>query len=76
MTFAKKLKSALEKGAAHLLSKRVKHFSEIIIVTVAIVSFFIHLLIISLVKFKYLVVADSSGLLSNPLHAVFIHPHL
>lgn len=53
------------------LSEKVKEKSEVIIVYIAIVSFILHLLIISLVNLHLITVTDHSKLLSNPISAIY-----
>lgn len=71
MSKIKNLKSGLHFCSTQLLSKRVKHGSEVAIVSIAIFSFLLHLLLIALVKFKFLEVVDASRLLSNPIAAIY-----
>ncbi len=54
-----------------LLSEKTKHRSETIIVSIAIVSFLLHLLIIALVDLHIIQVNDHSSLLSNPISAIY-----
>ncbi len=56
---------------AKLLSEKTKHRSETIIVSIAIVSFLLHLLIIALVDLHIIQVNDHSSLLSNPISAIY-----
>ena len=53
------------------LSQNAKHKSEKIIVYIAIFSFLIHLLLIAAVHLNYLSPNDFSGLLKNPLAAIY-----
>lgn len=54
-----------------LLSEKTKHRSETIIVSIAIVSFLLHLLIIALVDLRLIRVNDHTSLLSNPISAIY-----
>ncbi len=54
-----------------LLSNDTKHKSEKVIVTIAIISFVLHLILIELVHFKILNVYNHSDLLSNPVAAIY-----
>ncbi len=54
-----------------LLSVETKEKSEIIIVSIAIISFILHLLLIALVDLKFLHLNDYSELLSNPIAAIY-----
>ena len=54
-----------------LLSNTTKHKSETVIVSVAIFSFILHLLIIALVHFNIVNLKDHSNLLSNPIAAIY-----
>ncbi len=56
---------------AFLLSKSTKQKSETIIVTIAIISFLLHLFIIGLVHFKLVHLNDNSNLLNNPVAAIY-----
>ena len=56
---------------AKLLSEKTKHKSEKVIVTIAIISFLLHLLIIGLADFKIIQIYDHSSLLSNPISAIY-----
>lgn len=56
---------------AKLLSEKTKHNSEKAIVTIAIISFLLHLLIIALVDFKVIQINDHSSLLINPISAIY-----
>ena len=53
------------------LSQTAKHKCEKIIVYIAIFSFLIHLLLIAAVNLNYLSPNDFSGLLTNPLAAIY-----
>ncbi len=54
-----------------LLSEKTKHNSEKTIVSIAIISFLLHLLIIGLVDFNFIKFNDHSTLLSNPIAAIY-----
>ncbi|MCY7358791.1 MAG: hypothetical protein LH609_15290 [Rudanella sp.] len=54
-----------------LLSEKTKKKSEQVIVTIAIVSFIIHLLLIAAVDLGFLQPTDRSKLLSNPIVAIY-----
>ena len=54
-----------------LLSDNTRKKSEQVIVTVAIVSFLLHLIIIALVHFDVIHVKDPSNLLNNPVAAIY-----
>ena len=54
-----------------LLSEKTKHNSEKVIVSIAIVSFLLHLIIIGLVDFDIIHLNDHSSLLSNPIAAIY-----
>jgi hypothetical protein len=53
------------------LSEKTKKKSETIIIKIAIASFIIHSLLIALVDFKILKINDSTGLLQNPIVAIY-----
>lgn len=54
-----------------LLSEETKKRYEKIIVNIAIVSFILHLLLIAMVNFGWIVISDSSNLLKNPIAAIY-----
>ena len=54
-----------------LLSEEAKERSEKVIITIAIVSFLLHLLIIFLVDFHFIDLKSKSSLLSNPISAIY-----
>lgn len=56
---------------AKLLSNETKHKSETVIVTIAIISFVLHLILIELVHFKLLNLKYHSDLLGNPIAAIY-----
>jgi hypothetical protein len=53
------------------LSEKTKEKSEKVIIYIAIISFVIHLLLIALVDLKWIRVEDISGLLKNPMVAIY-----
>ena len=53
------------------LSEKTKKKSEMLIIKIAIASFIIHSLLIALVDFKILQISDSTGLLQNPIVAIY-----
>jgi hypothetical protein len=53
------------------LSEKTKEISEKVIIYIAIISFIIHLLLITLVDLKWIRVDDISGLLKNPMVAIY-----
>ena len=55
----------------YFLSEKVKEKSEVIIVYIAIISFLLHLLLISLVNLNIISISDHSKLLSNPISAIY-----
>lgn len=57
--------------SAKLLSEETKEKSEKIIVTIAIISFILHLLLIFLVDFNLLQIQDKTKLLTNPIAAIY-----
>jgi len=54
-----------------LLSKKTKKRAEIFFVSLAIISFLMHLAIIALVDLKIILINDYSKLLSNPISAIY-----
>ena len=54
-----------------LLSNTTKHKSETVIVSIAILSFILHLFIIALVHFNVVNIKDHSNLLNNPIAAIY-----
>ncbi len=56
---------------AKLLSKTTREKSELTIIVIAIISFFVHLLLIALVDFHVLELNDYSKLLTNPIAAIY-----
>ena len=60
-----------EKLYALFLSEKTKRISESVIVKIAIGSFVLHLLLIALVDLQILKINDYSGLLKNPIVAIY-----
>jgi hypothetical protein len=60
-------------NALHIvfLSEKTKKKSETLIIKIAIASFILHTLLIALVDFKIIPISDSSGLLRNPIVAIY-----
>ncbi len=56
---------------ALLLSEKTKKRTEVFFVSLAIISFLLHLLIIALVDLEIIVINDYSKLLSNPISAIY-----
>ena len=56
---------------AALLSEKTKKRAEIFFVSLAIISFLLHLAIIALVYLKIILINDYSKLLSNPISAIY-----
>jgi len=54
-----------------VLSEETRKKSETIIIWIAIASFMIHLLLIGLVELHWLQINDTSGLLKNPIVAIY-----
>lgn len=54
-----------------LLSEKTKKSAEIFFVSLAIISFLLHLTIIALVDLKIILINDYSKLLSNPISAIY-----
>lgn len=67
----KKINNLFELLSAKLLSQKTKEKSERIIVTIAIISFILHLLLILLVDFNVLQIEDQTKLLTNPIAAIY-----
>ncbi len=66
-----KIEKIFELFSAKLLSEKTKEKSERIIVTIAIISFILHLLLIFLVDFNVLQIQDKTKLLTNPIAAIY-----
>ena len=56
---------------SRLLSGKIKEKSEVIIISVAIVSFILHLLLVTLVNLNVLQLNDYSGIFRNPIAAIY-----
>ncbi len=54
-----------------LLSEKTKDKSEKVIIYIAIISFIVHLLLIAIVQLNWIRPSDFSGLLKNPLVAIY-----
>jgi hypothetical protein len=54
-----------------LLSGKVREKSEVVIISIAIVSFMIHLLLVALVNLNILGMKDYSGIFTNPIAAIY-----
>jgi hypothetical protein len=67
----KKTDKLFELLSAKLLSEKTKEKSEKIIVTIAIISFILHLSLIFLVDFNVLQIQDKTKLLTNPIAAIY-----
>jgi hypothetical protein len=65
------LNKLLEKLYAKFLSEEKKEWSEKIILKIAIASFVLHLVIIGLVNFNFITLAEPSSLLKNPIAAIY-----
>jgi hypothetical protein len=64
-------KDDLAKNTLKLLSEKTKKRAEVFFVTIAIISFLLHLTIIALVDFNLILVNDYSKLLNNPIAAIY-----
>ncbi len=53
------------------LSEKTKNRTEVLILMIAIASFFIHLVIIFLVDFKFIELNDHSNLFKNPIASIY-----
>ena len=56
---------------SRLLSEKVREKIEVVIISVAIVSFILHLLLVTLVNLNILQLNDYSGIFSNPIAAIY-----
>ncbi len=56
---------------SNLLSEKTRKKSEVVIVSIAILSFILHLLVIGLVDLHFLELNDKSSLLTNPIAAIY-----
>jgi len=54
-----------------LLSEKTKEKSEKVIIYIAIISFIVHLMLIAFVELKWIKFDDISGLLKNPMVAIY-----
>jgi len=63
--------NALQVWHKRLLSEEVKERGEHVIVTIAIISFLLHLLIIGLIDFGIIEINDYSELFINPISAIY-----
>lgn len=66
-----RINDAFDALYAKLLSEKTRHYSERIIVSIAIVSFIVHLSLIFLVDFGVLDLHNYSKLLTNPIAAIY-----
>lgn len=64
-------KSMFDFFYAKFLSKETKKKTEIFFISVAIISFLLHLLVIALVDLKIILINDYSKLLSDPISALY-----
>ena len=60
-----------EKLYQNILSEKIKERIEKAILSIAIASFIIHLVIIYLIDFKFISLATTSNLLTNPIAAIY-----
>ena len=67
----KQLSSLFQKAYTSLLSEKTKHIFEKIILTIAIASFFIHLIIIWLVDFGLITIQGAPLLFTNTISAIY-----
>ena len=67
----KQLSSLFQKAYTSLLSEKTKHIFEKIILTIAITSFFIHLIIIWLVDFGLITIQGAPLLFTNTISAIY-----
>lgn len=65
------LNKFFEKLYLRFLSEKIKEKSERVILTVAIISFIIHLIIIALVNLNLISIDNPSNLLTNPIAAIY-----
>jgi hypothetical protein len=63
--------SIIDRLKVLFFSKKTKEKAEFTIVTIAIISFFLHLIIIGLVNIKVLNFTNTSYLLNNPIAAIY-----
>jgi len=67
----KQLSSLFQKAYTSLLSEKTKHIFEKIILSIAIASFFIHLIVIWLVDFGFITIQGAPLLFSNTISAIY-----
>ena len=67
----KQLSSLFQKAYTSLLSEKTKHIFEKIILSIAIASFFIHLIIIWLVDFGLITIQGAPLLFTNTISAIY-----
>ena len=68
---SQKAKSILAKIFNYFLSEKTEEKTERVILFVALASFFIHLAVIYLLKFDLINIKTNSGLLENPISAIY-----
>ena len=66
-----KSKSLFDFFYSSLLSEKIREKSEVIIISAAIISFIVHLLLVVLANLKLIQLNDHSGLFSNPVAAIY-----
>ena len=54
-----------------LLSEKVREKSEIVIISIAIVSFILHLALVTLTGFNLVQLNDYAGIFRNPIAAIY-----
>lgn len=67
----KQLSSLFQKAYTSLLSEKTKHIFEKIILTIAITSFFVHLIVIWLVDFGLITIQGAPLLFTNTISAIY-----
>ena len=67
----KQLSSLFQKAYTSLLSEKTKHIFEKIILSIAIASFFVHLIVIWLVDFGFITIQGAPLLFSNTISAIY-----
>jgi len=65
------LNKLIEKLYIQLLSENIKERSERVILTIAIISFIVHLIIIALVNLNLISIDEPSNLFTNPIAAIY-----
>jgi hypothetical protein len=65
------LNKIFEKFYHKFLSEKIKEKSERFILRIAIISFFIHLIIIALVNFNFIAINNPTNLLTDPIAAIY-----